>query len=74
MEVHALDKDGQGFGIYVIDRGGDRINLIEAFWARKRHSFGFAQDKFAISHLHNNSSFSQRFPNNLCPDHYQLGK
>ena len=22
---------GQGFGIYVIDRGGDRINLIEAF-------------------------------------------
>ena len=28
---------GQGFGIYVIDRGGDRINLIEAFLACKRH-------------------------------------
>jgi hypothetical protein len=28
---------GQSFGIYVMDRGGDRINLIEAFLASKRH-------------------------------------
>lgn len=28
---------GQGFGIHVIDRGGDRINLIEGFLACKRH-------------------------------------
>lgn len=28
---------GQSFGIYVIDRGGDRINLIEPFLACKRH-------------------------------------
>jgi hypothetical protein len=38
MVLSMLDEYfGQGFGIYVIDRGGDRINLIEAFLACKRH-------------------------------------
>jgi hypothetical protein len=41
---------GKGFGIYILDRGFDRFNLIEPFLASKRHPFdslGWARDKFA---------------------------
>jgi hypothetical protein len=39
---------GEGFGIYIFDRGFDRWNIIEPFLALKRHSFDFAQDRFII--------------------------